>query len=168
MEELSKVSLNNIKNLSRVDAENIKQEILGKIEGGFINALEVNMFFKFLAKLYDGDDKKNNGLSDLIKDSCNTEFSFYGDKTLRLGAFEISENEAGGRFDFSKDKKWLELNEKVKEVTAIQKERETFLKGIPDGKPVEEVDQDSGEVVRTFRPVKVGGSGSGLKYTFKG
>lgn len=164
MTDLSKIKLENVKQLNKKTVEDTRVQIAESVNGGFINGMEVFGYFKFLDKIWEGDDKKNNGLRHLIKDSAMTEFDFHGEKTVKLGAFEVTTSHAGGRYDFSADPVWVEINIKVEEATALMKEREKILLAIPEGKHI--IERVDDEEIKLYKPIKKGGN-TGLQFTLK-
>lgn len=63
----------------------------------------------------------------------------------------------------TKDKVWIDLDAQIKDLTEQKKERETFLKTLKE--KLTTVDEDSGEVIEIYPPVK--SESFGIKVTLK-
>lgn len=146
--------LNDIE-LSKKSAESIRHEIANSVINGDINPIRPYANMKFLEKVFSGDDKKDNGLSHLIKSYVVDELEKDKLKTEYYG-FKVSVSETGARWDFSNcnDSKLEELYEQQKELKEKITARETLLKGIPRGCHIFLMDEDSGEQVKVFAPFK--------------
>lgn len=66
-------------------------------------------------------------------------------------------------YEATKDSVWIDLDKQIKDLTEQKKERETFLKTLKT--KLTTVDEDSGEVIEIFPPVK--SESFGIKATLK-
>jgi hypothetical protein len=152
MEQL--ITLNGIQP-SRKTAEQIRIEIAQKVESGELDPIKVNASIKFFEKVFNGDDKKNNGLSHYIKPYVIDEIQKAPERKDYYG-FEVSIKESGARYDFSmcNDSVLDELMEQEKELKAKIEERQNFLKSIKPGGHMIITIEETGENIKVFAPVK--------------
>lgn len=152
---MSEVLLLNGLELNKKSVETIRNEISEKVINGDIDPIKVYANMKFLEKVFNGDDKKNNGLSHLIKSYVVDEIEKDKHKTDYYG-FKVAISETGARYNFDNcGHKGLEdLYEQQKELNAKIKEIETMLKGIPKGGHLFITDEETGEQMKVYAPVK--------------
>jgi len=89
---------------------------------------------------------------DRVKDIVEREIEKYGKEASYKGVkFQMKEL---GKYDFSEcgDPKYKELLEEKERLSEKIKEREAFLKKVPEGETM--VDDNTGEVYKLIRPIK--------------
>jgi hypothetical protein len=140
--------------VSRKSAEHIRSEIVKRVEDGELDAVQVHTMFKFFDKLFNGDDKKNNGINQLLKDQVITEVERDKLRT-EFNGFKIEVKETGVRYDYSNCNypKLKELQEKKKELETEIKDAEEFLKSIKDKMTI--LDEETGEMTTIYPPVRM-------------
>lgn len=138
--------------VSKASVEEIRKEIATKVTEGEISAVQVQAAIKFYEKIFNGDDKKDNGLVHTIKPYVVDELEKDPHRKNWFG-FNVTIGETGARyyFDNCNDPVYNELTEQLKELTDKIKERETFLKGVKTAMPIVSLD---GEVVTIYPPAK--------------
>lgn len=137
--------------INKSTVEETRSEIAKMVLDGELDPVRVMAAVKFYQKVFDGDDKKNNGLTHLIKSSVINEVE--KDKTrVDWFGFKIEVKEAGAQYDFSNcnDSELEELTETFETAKEALKERQDFLKTLKGGL---DVIQD-GEAKTIFPPVK--------------
>jgi hypothetical protein len=149
------ITLNGI-SPSKASADEIRKEIAQKVEEGELDPIKINASIKFFEKIFNGDDKKNNGLTHLIKDKVVSEIQKAPERTDYYG-FKVKITEAGVKYLFENcgHPKLAELYEKQEELKKEIKEIEDLLKKIPTGKHITIVDEESGDMVKVFAPVRM-------------
>lgn len=121
-------------------------QIIGEVESGNINPIELKIRLKWIERLIDAIDKP-------IKDAVLREASKFG-KRFEHNGFRIEETETGTSYDYSNDVIWNTLKEKIKE-------REAFLKTLKE--PLSIVDEETGEITICVPPIKK--STTSLRFT---
>jgi hypothetical protein len=141
--------------VSKASVEATREDIARRVLDGEISAVKVQSAIKFYEKVFNGDDKKNNGLNDIIKPFVVDEIEKDPHRKEWFG-FEVSVGEAGARYHFDNCNypKLTELYDQKKELEAKIKEVETMLKGIPKGGHLIITDEDTGEQTKVFAPAK--------------
>ncbi len=171
MKDLQLLPLSNIHPISKSEIEEYRNEIAKGIESGSLSALKLKSMLKFYDYLFNGDDKKENGLNHLIQKEALKEFHSFNDKDVSFFGLTIQEAEVGVKYDYSGDKVWSEINEELTKLKERLKARETLLKNVPKPdfikgiRPMIEVDQETGEAIELLPPTKT--SSTTLKMTFK-
>ena len=149
MEELIKIGSLAI---SKASAEKIRETIANSIEEGMISPVHVMAAIKFYEKVFKGDDKKNNGLIDLIKSKVLDEVE--KDKARKdWFGFGVQVRESGVNYIYDKcnDDVLIELLEEEKNLKKKIEERKDFLKAI---KGHIDIITENGEVRKLFPPAK--------------
>lgn len=138
--------------ISKASVEQVRSEIARKVIQGEIDPVKVQAAIKFYEKVFNGDDKKNNGLNDIIKPYVVDEIGKDAHRKEWYG-FNVSLGEAGARYDYSNcnDSELNSLMESKKDLDEKIKERQEFLKSLKRQTPV--VNQD-GEVEVLNPPLK--------------
>lgn len=138
--------------VSRQSAETIRQQLFDRVENGEVDAVKLISFKKYVDKIYDGDDKKNNGLNHLIKDKVLSEIENDPARREWYG-FEVTVKEAGATYiyDSCNDPELAELLEKKAELDKEIKERQEFLRSLKGGFNI--ITKD-GESVTVYPPAK--------------
>lgn len=155
--------------LNKSGVEAIKQSIFNRVENGDLDPLQVQAAISFYQKVFEGDDKKDNGLKHLIKKHALNEFSKHQVKELMIQSYKVEEAEVGVKYDYSHDTVWEELMKVEKAAAENRKSREELLKGVPRPdalkgiKPMTELRGD--EIIELYPPVKT--STTALKFTLK-
>lgn len=146
------LNLNGVE-INKQTIERIRKDIFSKVENGEIDPIKINAFIKFYEKVFTGDDKKNNGLSHLIRpyvvdelEKDKTRSDYYG--------FKVEIKEAGVRYDFSNcgHPELEELYEKQKQLKSEIDEIEKLLKSIPAGKRIPIIVH--GEAIEVHAPAR--------------
>jgi hypothetical protein len=138
--------------MNRSTVEETRQEIANRIDEGILDPVKTFAAIKFYQKVFDGDDKKNNGLTHLIKEKVITQIE--QDKTrLDWYGYKVEVKEAGARYDFSNcnDDVLDGLIEKFNEAKEKLEERQAFLKTIKDHL---DIITEDGEPKTIYPPVK--------------
>lgn len=139
--------------INKGTVEEVRSELARKVIDGEVDAVKVMAAIKFYQKVFNGDDKKDNGLTHLIKDEVLTEL---GKDKIRQDwyGFKVEVKEAGAKYDYSNcnDKVYFDLIEEEKELSERIKARETFLKSIKESESI--LNEDTGEVTKIYPPVK--------------
>lgn len=155
---------------SRSKVEEVRNDLVEKTLNGEFDPLQVQMAINFYEKVFNGDDKKDNGLKHQIKASVFKAFEPYG-KEADLHGFKLETAEAGVKYDYTADPIWVHLNDLVKSAEEKRKTREAQLKALkmPDRDKQESnnmvLDPDSGELYEEMPPVKT--SSTIVKFTLK-
>jgi len=80
-----------------------------------------------------------------------TELESYNGKHFAFG-IEFQLSEAGVKYDYSANKKWVELNDQIKSLEEKRKAMEAFIKSLKQS--ITEVDEETGEAIKWFPPAK--------------
>lgn len=141
--------------LSKANADLIRKEISDKVVNGEIDPIQVAASIKFYEKIFEGDSGKNNGVNHIIRPYVVDELEKDKLRTKYYG-FEVAVKESGSRYDFSNcnHPKLEELYAQAEEIKNKIAEIEKFLKGIQPGGSMTIVDEDSGEAIKIYAPVK--------------
>lgn len=147
MEDLIKIDLKP----SKASAEAIRNELSRKVIDGEISAVQVQAAIKFYQKVFDGDDKKDNGLVHQIKSYVVDEIEKDSHRKDWFG-YQVTVGEAGARYSFENcnDPELAELEAQEKELKEKIKDRQTFLKSLKGGFDI----IWNGEGVTVFPPAK--------------
>lgn len=122
---------------TREQVEAFSTQVINEAESGNMNPLELKVRLKFLEACIDK-------ISASINDSFKSEASKHG-KNFEFKGYEISEVEAGTRYDYSNDAEWVRCSK-------ILKGRENFLKNLKE--PITCVCADTGEIETYYPPIK--------------
>lgn len=160
MEEIVKIDGLQV---SKKSAEEIRTELARKVLDGELSAVKVQAAIKFYEKVFNGDDKKDNGLNHLIKSSVVDELQNDAKREEWYG-FKVSVGETGVRYNYENcnDPELVELLEQEKEIKEKIKDRQDFLKALKTGLNI--VTKD-GEAITVFPPAKF--SSTSAKFTLK-
>jgi hypothetical protein len=117
--------------ISKQSVEQVRDEIRQRIEGGELDPVKVMSAVKFYEKVFNGDDKKNNGLNHILRPHVVDELGkdphrkdYYGFKV------EVVETGQTYNYDNCNDSELEELMIQKKELDAKIKARQDFLKSI--------------------------------------
>lgn len=137
--------------ISKATAETIRTELSRRVIEGEISAVQMQAAIKFYKKVFEGDDKKNNGLEDNIKSYVVDEIENDKHRKIWYG-YAVSVGEAGARYNFENcnDPELAELEAQEKELKEKIKDRQTFLKSLKGGFDI----IWNGEAVTVFPPAK--------------
>lgn len=161
----------NLKIFTKKEIIQYKDELLFEIRSGEISALRVLATIKFYKYLIEGDEKKNNGLADLVKPIALAEFYKQPEKSFDKYGLTFQESEVGIKLDYSHDSNWKYLQDRIDLLIEQRKEREEFLKKVPAPdflkgiSAQQELDKPTGELIDIFPPVKT--STTMIKTSFK-
>lgn len=124
---------------TKEEVEKFTAKIKEDIENGNIDPLKLVIHLKGLAKVVENINPILTPLFRSEAEKHGKQFSYHGAKFKQM--------EAGTKYDFSNcgDKEWESANK-------LKKEREEFLKRL--SKPIEIVDEATGEITKYFPPVK--------------
>jgi hypothetical protein len=134
-------------------------QIADAVESGEISALQAHMQMKsfedIMTMLTETSDKKNKNFALAVRyrKELLDQAQQYG-KEFSLHNAKFSVKEVGTKYDFSvsNDTKIAELKQELEALNLKIKERENFLKNLPES-GVDEVNDD-GEVIKLYRPLK--------------
>jgi hypothetical protein len=132
-------------------------KLLSELEAGDINPLDLKLLFKSLEKVQENIKEK-------LDEASLKEAGKYPGKSFELKGMKVETSELGTKYiwDNVNDPKYVELKDAKKFADDNLKAREEFLKTLPiEG--VEQLDPDTGEVYRIYRPGK--SSTTGIKIT---
>jgi hypothetical protein len=123
--------------VSKASVEAIRQELLRRVMDGEVSAVQVQAAIKFYEKVFNGDDKKYNGLNDTLKPFVVQEIQDDPTRKNWYG-FEASVGETGVKYNYANcnDPELLELMEKQAEINEKIKDRQTFLRSLKGGTPI--------------------------------
>lgn len=149
--------------ISKQSVESVRQEIAQKVIDGEIDPIKVMASVKFYQKVFEGDDKKNNGLTHLIKNYVVDDLQKDPSRKDYFG-FKVEVGETGVNYNFSNcnDEELKDLLEAEKELKEKIKDRQDFLKTI---KGHLDIITSNGEAVKIFPPAKF--SSTSAKFTLK-
>lgn len=138
--ELSTTSILSLFETSRSQRESFVLDIVARIDAGEIDPLKVHLQVKAMEDIINrltNTDKKKNSLAELAGVYKNTllEAASKHGKSFELHNAKFEQKEVGVSYDFTvcQDEKWEALYEQMCDLKAKMKERETFLKNIPEG-----------------------------------
>jgi hypothetical protein len=148
--------------VSKASVEEVRSEIARKVLDGEISAVKVQAAIKFYEKVFNGDDKKDNGLNHLIKPYVVDELEKDTKRKDWFG-FQVTVGEVGARYSYDNcnDPVYAELMEAKKELDEKIKERTDFLKSIKSSMGV----IIEGEAVTLYPPLKT--SSTSAKFQLK-
>jgi hypothetical protein len=148
--------------ISKALAETIRKELSQRVLDGEISAVQVQAAIKFYEKVFNGDDKKDNGLVHVIKPYVVDEIEKDKHRKDWFG-YQVSVGEAGARYSFENcnDPELAELEEQERDLKEKIKDRQNFLKSLKGGMDI----IWNGEGVTVFPPVKY--STTSAKFTLK-
>jgi len=117
---------------------------------GIVNPLDLHLQLKCME-----DIVKQITSNQAFKDCVLEESQKHGSKSFEYQHAKIEIKEVGSMFDYSKsnDAEYASLSIESESISKKIKEREAFLKSIPD-EGMEMLDKDSGEVVTIYKPSK--------------
>ena len=119
------ITLSNLKP-TKTDVKRAADMIIREVEEGRENPIDVALRLKVLEEvLKDTRDK-------IASFTCN-ELDKYPQGKVSIYDAKIERMETGVKYDYSSDSVWAELNDRYKEIEALKKNREDFLKKIPSG-----------------------------------
>jgi hypothetical protein len=138
--------------ISKKSAEEIRSELARRVLDGEISAVKVQAAIKFYEKVFNGDDKKDNGLNHLIKSSVVDEIEKDPKREEWFG-YKVVVAEAGAKYHYENcnDSELEELLEEKKAIEEKIKDRQAFLKTLKTGLNI--VTKD-GEAITVFPPAK--------------
>ena len=128
------------------------KQLIESVRSGRNNPLEMIVQLHALTKVYEE-------VKDEIMENVMTEAEKYSEKKIeRYGAI-IEKAEVGTTYNYasSKDSEWERLDSEIKGLLQRKKDRETFLKSLPE--PITTVNKDTGEVEEIRPPMKTSKTG---------
>lgn len=155
MKDLSIINKNRVLSMTKSDITSIAKAVSEEIKEGSGNPLETLLSFKKLAEL-------SKLIENNIKVDVMNSLKLGEKEVYKANNAEITTMETSVKYDYasSGDSVWIELNSQIKELQSKIKEREKFLKAIPDEGMV---NAETGEVIK--KPIKK--SSQTLKITIK-
>ena len=125
-------------------------QIIESAIDGIINPLDIHLQLKCME-----DIVKQITSNQAFKDSLLDEAQKHSAKSFEYQHAKIEIKEVGPKFDYSNsnDTEYASLSVESENLAKKLKEREAFLKAIPD-EGMELLDKDSGEVVTIYKPSK--------------
>lgn len=149
--------------ISKALAETIRKELSQRVLDGEISAVQVQAAIKFYEKVFNGDDKKDNGLVHVIKPYVVDEIEKDKHRKDWFG-YQVTVGEAGSRYSYENcnDPELEELLEEDKVLKAKIKDRQDFLKSLKTGL---NIITKEGESVTVYPPAKF--STTSAKFTLK-
>lgn len=120
--------------VSKKGAIKSAHSIYEQIMEGKLSAIQVAEMFKFVETSYEElkkftDERGKNSFTDLVREEITTSADDGKKITTKNGSvFEIIEAGKSYQYDSTGDPIWEYYNAKIKELSALKKEREEFLK----------------------------------------
>jgi hypothetical protein len=145
---------------SKESADLMIKKLIHEVKDGAIDPIKMRVFFKHLERV----------ISEVV-DACDQEIlsaaEKYGERFSLMDAeVQIKVNGSKYAYDLTQDVVLPGLYEQQEALKEKIKTREKFLQAVPeDG--LEIVNDETGEMVRVYRPYKSGGK-TGLAITIKG
>lgn len=135
---------------TKESADIMIQRITEEVKSGNVDPLKLRLFFKNIERVI--SEVVENCEEEILKEAEK-----YG-KSFELGGAKVEIKHNGARFDYSltQDPVLPRLKAASEEAQNKQKEREKFLQGIPE-EGLEITDDETGEMIRIYRPFKAGG-----------
>ena len=129
------------------EADEFTRQIVADLEAGEIDPLKFKIFMNALERFLDGIKPT---LDRMARDQAEK----YGERSFDLMGAKVELKEAGTRYDFSQCgwPVWQRKKDAAKAAEADVKACEEFLKGVKSS--VSLTDEDTGEVVTVYPPVK--------------
>jgi len=134
----------NEKKLSQAEISELANQIAAGVEAGLEDPLELLIKMNFLSKAIEEARKK-------ILPSCLEELDLHGQKASISGV-NLTQKEAGVRYNFSNCEIWNQKDKEVKKITEERKDLEGRLKGLK--KPETILDEETGELIKLVPPSK--------------
>jgi hypothetical protein len=138
--------------ISKQSVEEVRRQIAAKVIDGEVDPVKVMASIKFYEKVFTGDDKKDNGLTHLIKSKVID--SVEKDPTRKQWfGYEVSIRETGTQYDYSKcnDDVLIALLQEEVKLKEKLKNRQDFLKTI---KGHLDIITEDGEAKTIYPPAK--------------
>ena len=128
------------------------KQLIESVREGRTNPLELIVQLHALTKVYEE-------VREEIEDNILTEANKYPDKIIERYGARIEKAEVGVKYNYSssRDSEWERLDAEIKSLELRKKERETFLKSLPE--PLTTVNTDTGEVEEIRPPMKTSKTG---------
>jgi len=133
-------------------------QIIESVKGGNESAIKVLIQMKAIEKVTDRVTKE-------IKDNYMREADLYPGSSFDYLGNTVQKCDVRTEYDFSacEDPEWNRLENTIKSLKALQKQRESFLRG--SGEPFAILNEETGEVNKVYPPIKK--TTPGLKVTIK-
>lgn len=128
------------------------KQLIESVRDGRTNPLELIVQLHALTKVYEE-------VKDEIEENVLTEANKYPEKVIERYGARIEKAEVGVKYNYSssRDVEWERLDSEIKSLEARKKDRETFLKALPE--PITTVNKDTGEVEEIRPPMKTSKTG---------
>lgn len=121
--------------------------IIQDVKEGNENAIKVLVQMKAIEKVSERVCKE-------IKDNCMREADLYPGNSFDFLGNTIQKVDVRTEYDFTacEDPEWNRLENTIKNLKALQKQRESFLRG--SGEPFTILNEETGEVNKVYPPIK--------------
>lgn len=121
-------------------------QLIETLENGEIDPLDLAIYFKAFSEV-------EKQVKETMSKLALSEAEKHG-KTFEFKGAKIEVKELGTSYDFSQcgDTKWERLNADLSAIKDKQKEREQLIKTLKE--PLIEVDQQTGETITIYPPIK--------------
>lgn len=144
---MNEIVLNELTSKSKI--ARLAREYRDEIIEGEINPLMAAAILKAME-----DFTKTLRADILIKDAVKTELDKYPEKTIKFSGVTFQKKRVGTKYiyDETGDPVYIALKKEQDAILSRVKDREEFLKNLPDG-GLEIIDDETGEVVRIYKAV---------------
>lgn len=158
MEQSLELGFADVISANKKQLKGIASTMIAKASEGEIDPVEA---FSASRKGIDFFKQMEEGLRPLVEKDLKLEKGqdYKHNSVLFEGAVTKTEYD----YEACRDPKWNDLSKQIKDLTEQKKERETFLKTIKE--KLTTVDEESGEVIEIYPPVK--SESFGIKVTLK-
>ena len=132
--------------------------VIESVKSGNENPIKVLIQLKAM-------DKASERIQKEIKDNYMREADLYPGTSFEFMGNTVQKIDVRTEYDFTacEDPEWNRLESTIKNLKAMQKQRETFLRG--SGEPFTLLNEETGEIQRVYPPIKK--TTPGLKVTIK-
>lgn len=140
------------------DIDFFSDSIIASVKNGEENAIKVLVQMKAM-------DRASERIQKEIKENYMLEAYLYPGKSFDYMGNNIQKVDVRTEYDFSacEDPEWNRLENTIKSLKALQKQRESFLRG--SGEPFTILNEETGEVNKVYPPIKK--TTPGLKVNLK-
>lgn len=132
--------------------------VIALVKNGEENAIKVLVQMKAMERATERITKE-------IKDNCMREADLYPGTSFEYLGNTIQKVDVRTEYDFTacEDPEWNRLENTIKSLKVLQKQRESFLRG--SGEPFAILNEETGEVNKVYPPIKK--STQGLKVNIR-
>ena len=146
--ELTTTSIISLFDTNKEERERFVSLVIDQLQEGNADAMKTHYALKCMEDII-ANILANNNYREIVL----SEAQKYGGKKFEYRNSEISIKETGVKYDFSmcNDPEYLDMKDRITQLTAQMKEKEAFLKRLPEGGINVVIDD---EVVHVFPPSK--------------